>query len=635
MRPLSGPILGFLLIVAGTHHSSAAFGAEASAHGSKRRLTTDPVAALALPVHPASGMVRGRVVLPDGTGMMGLRVSVGEQRQLTGSEGSFELREVPASYDLTIAEHGGRFITAYFGLTRRDPILTHTARPGGGQIEAAQHADIEGIVDLSSLVGATHAAPPGVYFLSSAAFAKGSVVEYEKGRGRYRVSMGWAKSGPVSGVLVAVSAGDGKAYLAQRRLEIVDGKNIQLDLGGDKAGPEFRFKPVALGRIGVSTVTYVHDVEFVEGKGPMYSKPGGGWVTSRPGAENDRERVKVGYAVPGTVGLVDLGACELKDEAFVCQVPDLSVLGGEYCVSIVSIGSHQAPGPNPKVDLRANRCGAKLGTKGFHIDRGSQPELGLHGFSVGPDTTERYTKDRLSWSAAGEPLYQLSLGSCAKGGCLVAYLRKSVFTWADFETTGMTYLRGDYLPTRVSAFYPAITVDALAADPRRLEARATWQRADSRAVVIGLKDPPPSPPKGTNPQARKTVPLPSCPATMEVRSMADLDTGMDSTEISLRGRLVSQDTECVEHGCNAIWLLEPLGNTGPRIGLLEQMSPVPARDHSALGMDRGMSGIEVVATGTLVARAAKSQYDGHSRPYRYEYSLNDVLVCAVRPPAAR
>jgi hypothetical protein len=575
------------------------------------------------------------VILPDGSSIGGLRVSVGEQRQVTASDGGFELREVPASYDLTIAEHGGRFITAYFGLTRRDPILTHTARAGAEPAGAAHHADIEGIVDASPLVGAARAQPPGIYFLSPSTFAKGSVVEYRQDRGKYRVSVDWAAPGPVNGILLAVASVDGQAYLAKRRLKITDGEDTHAALGDDQAGPDLRFGPVALGQIGVSALTFMHEIEFTEGEAPVYSKPGGGWVTTRPGSKPDRETIRAGYAVPGTVGLVDLGECEMKDRAFVCRVPDLSMLGGEYCIRVASIVeselSRRSPGPGSKVDLRANRCGAKLGSRDFHIERASPPDIAFGNLNFGPDTSEAFTKDRLSWSASGETLYQLSIGSCNRGGCLVAYLSKTAFTWADFETTGMTYLRGGHLAARVSAFYPPMTVDALASVPRPLGDRSTWQRADSRAAVIGLKDPPSSS-KAPDVLARRKAPLPTCPAAMEVHSTASLDTGMDGTEISLRGRLVWQETECVEYGCNAIWVLDPLGSQGRRVGLLERMSPVPGMYQSASGIDKGISGIEVVATGTLVARAPRSQYDDEARD---AYSLNDVVVCVVRPAAAR
>jgi len=42
--------------------------------------------------------------------------------------------------------------------------------------------------------------------------------------------------------------------------------------------------------------------------------------------------------------------------------------------------------------------------------------------------------------------------------CLVAYLNRSTFSWADFEATGMTYLRGSSLLVDVAAFYPPISV---------------------------------------------------------------------------------------------------------------------------------------------------------------------------------
>jgi hypothetical protein len=73
--------------------------------------------------------VRGRVVTPWGWGMRQRVVRIGQQRTFTDGEGRFTFENVPDTYDIEILERDGRRATAYYGLSRRDPVLGHEAWP--------------------------------------------------------------------------------------------------------------------------------------------------------------------------------------------------------------------------------------------------------------------------------------------------------------------------------------------------------------------------------------------------------------------------------------------------------------------------------------------------------------------------
>jgi hypothetical protein len=74
----------------------------------------------------AQGTVHGRVVLPNGDNAGGLTVSIGRQRVLTDGDGGFALHRIPASHDLLIADPDRRRVTAYAGLTVRQPLKDMT-----------------------------------------------------------------------------------------------------------------------------------------------------------------------------------------------------------------------------------------------------------------------------------------------------------------------------------------------------------------------------------------------------------------------------------------------------------------------------------------------------------------------------
>ena len=81
------------------------------------------------PVVEVDRTVRGRVVTPWGWGIRQHVVRIGKQRTFTDGEGRFTFENVPDTYDIEVMERDGRHATAYYGLSRRDPVLGHQAWP--------------------------------------------------------------------------------------------------------------------------------------------------------------------------------------------------------------------------------------------------------------------------------------------------------------------------------------------------------------------------------------------------------------------------------------------------------------------------------------------------------------------------
>jgi hypothetical protein len=287
--------------------------------------------------------------------------------------------------------------------------------------------------------------------------------------------------------------------------------------------------------------------------------------------------------------------------------------------------------------------------KDFQIHRAPTPDIGEGDFRFGPDSTSKFTRDMLAWTLAhdaDEPLYQLNIGSCAEESCLVAYLNRSTFSWADFETTGMTYLRGSLLLASISAFYPATRVDELAAGLSRFTDRTTWQRADSRVIRLFLMDPPKHAPSARAPKrlgVQDLAKLPSCSAIVKAHSIGDLGAAMDDQRISVRGILGFDFWNCNIpdkgyasgsrrpcSGCPATLRLDDPGNPDHHLVLLHARAPMRTDfDECTPVPQQGV----VIASGTLVARAPNPRLSEH----REEYTLDDVVLCAVRPssPAAK
>jgi hypothetical protein len=89
----------------------------------------DPPKSKPAPIVEVDRTVRGRVVTPWGWGLRQLIVRIGRQRTFTDGEGRFTFANVPDIYDIEVMERDGRHATAYYRLSRRDPVLTHQTWP--------------------------------------------------------------------------------------------------------------------------------------------------------------------------------------------------------------------------------------------------------------------------------------------------------------------------------------------------------------------------------------------------------------------------------------------------------------------------------------------------------------------------
>jgi hypothetical protein len=349
----------------------------------------------------ARDAVHGRVVLPNGDDARGLTVSIGEQRVLTDSDGGFVLHKVPATYDLNVADPDRRRVTAYEGLTRRDPILAHTAHDASKVRGRCYQASVSGRLQWDANTAEDLVAKPMVYFLSGAAFAKMESADLlpRHGDSAYGpLRLDWLGNSATDGTILALSQGRTNSYLATASVTLANGEARQQDL---------RLARIPTGRIAGSL----------------------GTRTFYP------DHVRASYALPDSAERVDLGECKVsKSGAFACDVPDLSALGGEYCVSQ----------PLGTARFLANRCGAQLGTKDLLVEPAPW-EVRVsyagppHPLSLSSADQETLASDMVSWTATGSRVYQLDIGNCSAGTCAVVYLARTAFSWSDLRDLDLKY----------------------------------------------------------------------------------------------------------------------------------------------------------------------------------------------------
>jgi len=181
-----------------------------------RERTKSAVAERAVLAGSASDTVHGRVVVPNGNDAQELAVSIGEQRTLTDVDGRFVFHNIPATYDLKVADEDGRRVTAYYGLTRRDPVVAHTAHDASKYGSECYHASVAGRLQVDPGIPGSSIAPPKVYFFSPTGFAEVDSTQVPRqGLATYGpVPVDWTGDSVTSGTLLALSIGQANAYLA-------------------------------------------------------------------------------------------------------------------------------------------------------------------------------------------------------------------------------------------------------------------------------------------------------------------------------------------------------------------------------------------------------------------------------------
>jgi hypothetical protein len=577
-----------------------------------------PVRGTSPPVNEAIAMgvardtVHGRVVTPEGIPVARRRVFLGGTSMLTDADGGFVFHGVPESYDVRVNDwYGWAPASVYLGLTRRNPVLVirELAHPDAAW---RYHASI------SDAVSTAMAAHEGTWTKRIVQFLSPRGWPWNRGERNQELEVDWRGGDTLTGRFVTLVGYGSKddpwasAYLATAPLSLAD---------GDAVAASPRLHKIGSGRIAGKARL----------RDPLWPSPSG-------------ETLRFNYVVPGFLASINLGECPANG-SFDCHLPDLSELGGEYCMVIGVESSNE----------RVSRCGGRLGMEDFSVTPAPPAPVLRHGAEVDEDTM-------VAWTGEGQ-VFELRLGPSHSANIRV-YTAKQSFSWSDFVALGFDwseFLRvgfgfGKSRETEpvievftVSALYPYESMDALASDRGAMATGTSWRKVPSardnfpsrkghvavpESVVARLravKAPPPAPPS----EPLDLLHLPACTSTAGATPIEDIRPAMVETRVSLRATLTWADgwgctlmgCQCC-NSCSTEWIItdpKVLGsgmliqhNGGP-LGIGANECKIPKPPH-----------IEVIATGRL------SPSLGVSGPVSaHRFFLDDVSLCAVKLEAGQ
>lgn len=417
------------------------------------RFGCGPDAPAALPTNPApkpdlpaasddASTVRGRVLSKDGFGWNGTTITIGESSVRADTDGGFVVHGVPKSYDVRIGQ------TMFLGLTRRDPVLVV-----GGNYRAhalRYQAAITDAVSTRIVSNEGRGARRVLQF-----FAPGVATGRRDAgrRGELERVIGWCGDPTVTGLFVSLvddSPEDepwASAFLATETLSLTDGDAVA-------AAP--RLRKIGSGRIAGTA-----------------SLHGPAWPTPTP------ETLRFSYVVPGSPGSIDLGPCSPSNGKFDCRLPDLSELGGEYCMAI-GVGE-------TLTGQRMSRCGGQLGIRDFSEPRAPAPPVMRHGSAVDQDTM-------VAWTGEGH-VFEIMIGTAIHREPEIRILTaKHSLSWSDFLALGMTWdaferISDNTMETRagrpaidvysVASVHPYQSMDDLVSARHPMVEGGFWQRVSS------------------------------------------------------------------------------------------------------------------------------------------------------------
>jgi hypothetical protein len=371
------------------------------------------------------GPVVGRVVaIGWGRALPGRTVVIEGHRTTTDRSGSFTFDMVPARYDAYVVEPDERQLSIYYGLTRRDPILSHVATSESTLDEPPYSAAVSG-----TLLGefpfplADNYRRAAVYFFGDSAYANWHLdVELAReGPGYGPMVPRWSGPASLAGTLVALGRTSSESrewaagFAASAALEITNGQAITQDLP---------LSQVSIGRIA-------------------------GRVLTQQGTSV--ERALFTYRFPGASGDIRLAECGVAD-SYDCELPDLTDLGGEYCVTVF----------DDWAQAQATRCGGKIGMSDLTISISAPPAL------VKPADGSPITKDsKVGWTSVADAVYLLDAGpdlSTPASPHIRAYTANTSMEWPDLQPLGLSVSSGTSYTLRLSAFVPYASMDELSSE---------------------------------------------------------------------------------------------------------------------------------------------------------------------------
>ena len=545
----------------------------------------------------APDTVRGRVIGRSGLGLPRRKVSLGTQVVITSGDGSFLFQHAPKAYDIRIAERDGLNVTAYLGLGTRQPVLVHTAEDST-LIDGRYQASIAGSLSADMpVLNSTERST--IRFLSPwvQPNRQGVGKVTVAGSGYGALDIFWQSEAAARSLLVALVSGGTynqpwtSAYLATAPLSLADGDAVSVDLN---------LAPAASGRIAGK-------VQF--------------WGTTSPIQEP--ETLRFSYVLPGW-GELDLGECATKGN-FDCVLPDLTALGGDYCMSIGGAGW----------GVRAVQCGGKIGMRDFEIS--AQPAR--------PTLTLGSADDKLiAWTGQGG-VYELNVGY-SFGVSAYVYTDKTSFSSRDLTDLGIDFRRNDSRRideprpgihvgnVSIASLYPYASIDDLASGRGAMMMGTSWGKAISMVSDAIL---PESIKMEPSPEVPRFAPthsgdLPPCASPGQAKPVGAIRTDMVDTQVALRGILTwDENWMCTLKGCDCCnmcgthWVVLDPGGAGSGL-VLQRAGDRSQLTFGALQCERPLAPrIEVVATGKLFPYG-----DPVSNRPQHLYLLDEASLCAVR-----
>ena len=393
------------------------------------------------------GRVEGRVLKSWFWSANGRRVHLKDHEPaVIQRDGGFTFDRVPAQYELWVDFKGEAPVTVYRGLTRRDPVLIHSPSFVTLLDEPERKATVSGILrgDLPFPLAPGYGVT--TYFLSDRATDRWGMRQQGSVGPRFgRMSVVWNGESSVSGTLLALGQHFesqerlSEAFFAQSPLQITDGGETRKELTLER---------LPTGRIA-------------------------GEIKTRAFGTNGY----LAFRVSGNRGEIGLD-CKLKPGRYACVAPDLSALGGEYCMSLVDgeVGGGSI-----------QHCGGKFGMEAFSLQIESAPRLDP---LKQPGTVSKGTV--LTWSGDERAVYSVKIRPDVMNR--VKWFEFEVFfvgpqlAWPDLAAYGIEAPTGHKYTVKIARHYPYKSLDEMASLQGPLAQLASYQQAVSRDIELILAE---------------------------------------------------------------------------------------------------------------------------------------------------
>ena len=454
----------------------------------------------------SAAAVHGRLLATSATGTADSTIVVSGRQTSIAQTGAFSLFSAPTTYDLSVIDKDGAKVTLFLGLSRRDPVVAHSEWQGGRRVDLARGASVSGRLAGPELTKADGHLRATLQFFSARKPLHRSDAGFLN-RVRYpgdidRNPISWRGPPTISGRLVATIYTEDQhndcplVGLASKPLTFEEGDSVFEDLTavilsrGRIAGT---WNPAENPQVSTLSVSY----QLGDGSGEL-------WVSAC------RLRDSMGRVLPARVG-ASPAADAARWQAFDCQLPDVSVLGGRYRVFLVEkYGSILEPERE-----HLTTCNIQMGEGGSatpcdqatHDDVAS-PVAITSQFTAPPHSqfTTITTASRFDWEPQKNSVYAIDLlPSGNRPFNLVPrislFTRKTSFRWSDLATHGIGFPTGAFYVASVTSI-PVSSVDQVASLDWWYGRGSGNGQPESKSSGVRLTDPAAAAP---NPRAPSNV----------------------------------------------------------------------------------------------------------------------------------